>query len=208
MRLYFNTRKTLNLVKACSLVPFSSLFLLNTCNTDTDPYTVSPSARLQIYSTKEDVNIDILADGKTTPATPSGTTVVHPENIIIQAMGTQPDRNVKTVKLTMRCLSRRCISNFSSGYTTDTAPPVAEPCGHDEYEVVTVNATSGGVGILPLKYYLKDLAKRYDCPLGYPTVEAEVIIALEVTNIRDRRTKTPAVKLKMVFNPAEIRKLQ
>jgi len=194
MRFNFNSGNILKRkTRIYWLLPLYSLFMMGAC--DSDPK-AGPTARLEIFGTEQsNVKIDITADDKTIPAPPP-TTQVYPDDITIKATGNQSGKNVASVILTIRSSEVKCYT--WSDTTTWGTQPFSQP-GNYGLVVLTETGKSGMIN-----YNLKEYAKQFKCPSGYPMFEALVEVWVTVTNFADKKTETPHVKLKMKFDPSQL----
>jgi hypothetical protein len=164
------------------------------CETNTDPNTMPPRASLEIFNNKQEMKkIHVTSTPHENPEAPvkQGAPL---EGLIIRGTGTQFDKNMGRLQLSIKVTKITCRSYSADGYTTyNDSPPIPAE------ETISIQAPQPQ-GIVTLDYTdLRQYLGRITCnvPARNKQLTVEVQVMLTTYNITGKKSITPWVTLEV-----------
>ncbi|HEX6036501.1 hypothetical protein [Longimicrobium sp.] len=170
----------------CMLVPLAA------CpGTNTNPAVVRPNALLEVFASHHNLDIDVVANPDVTTPPPAEAKPYHPDDLTIRVTGTQLDRGLASMDLTVRASEpfecRWTNPDLGGGSTPATGPR--------EIHVPQSNPPGSPTGILMFTYDIRDYLRQVNCGRPDATFGGRVELILTVTNVAGLRTQTPPLRL-------------
>jgi hypothetical protein len=163
--------------------------LLGACGkTDTDPNTVSPAATLEMTSAVSGALLTVQNDGRSaTPSPTPGARAHRGDGVTVKTSGSQLDRNMGTVELTVIAQSLVCENRDLGGNLVSGVPASGPDIDH-------VQASDGQPTALQIASYdLDDFLRQVTCPTDFDDrLVGTFLFRVVATNIKGKTTEVSA----------------